>query len=99
LRSALCAKVSVGCSRKVEASTFLAVGEPDYWVNWRSGAGSYLCHLDFHPPQRKTQSMLEGLLQPMHLLVLIVILVPAFVVLRLLWKLGTRLGRPPAPPK
>jgi hypothetical protein len=44
----------------------------------------------------------EGLFQPMHVLIMLVILaailVPAFVVLRLLWKLGTRLGRPPAPP-
>ena len=45
----------------------------------------------------------EGLFQPMHVLILlailVLILVPAFVVLRLLWKLGTRLGRPPAPPQ
>jgi hypothetical protein len=42
---------------------------------------------------------MEGLFQPLHLLVLcllfLVIVVPAFVVLRLLWKLGTRVGRPP----
>lgn len=37
--------------------------------------------------------MLEGIFQPLHLLVLIIVGVPAFVVLRLLWKLGTRLGR------
>lgn len=42
--------------------------------------------------------MLEGLFQPEHLKVmfaLIVVGIPAFVVLRLLWKLGTRLGTPP----
>jgi hypothetical protein len=37
--------------------------------------------------------MLEGLFQPMHLLVLAIVAIPAFVVLRLLWKAGTRLGR------
>jgi len=28
-----------------------------------------------------------------------VIGIPAFIILRVLWKLGTRLGRPPDPPK
>jgi hypothetical protein len=38
--------------------------------------------------------MLEGLFQPMHLLlVLAIVAIPAFVVLRLLWKAGTRLGK------
>lgn len=42
--------------------------------------------------------MFEGLVQPAHLVVLpiilLVIVVPGFVVLRLLWKAGTRLGKP-----
>jgi hypothetical protein len=44
--------------------------------------------------------MLEGLFQPMHLLLIVgifIVGIPAFVVLRLLWKAGTRLGTPPAP--
>lgn len=44
--------------------------------------------------------MLEGLFQPMHLLLFVLIFIfilgiPAFIVLRLLWNAGTRLGRPP----
>ena len=34
----------------------------------------------------------EGIFQPLHLLVLIIVGVPAFVVLRLLWKLGNSIG-------
>jgi hypothetical protein len=37
--------------------------------------------------------MLEGLFQPMHLLVLALVAIPVFVILRLLWKAGTRLGK------
>ena len=39
--------------------------------------------------------MFEGLFQPMHLLVLLMLLVGGigFVVLRLLWKADTRLGK------
>jgi len=38
--------------------------------------------------------MLEGLFQPMHLLlVLAIVVIPALVILRLLWKAGTRLGK------
>jgi hypothetical protein len=37
--------------------------------------------------------MLEGLFQPMHLLVLTIVAIPAFVIVRLLWKAGTRLGK------
>jgi hypothetical protein len=37
--------------------------------------------------------MLEGLFQPMHLLVLAIVSIPAFVIVRLLWKAGTRLGK------
>jgi hypothetical protein len=33
------------------------------------------------------------------LVILVSAFVSAFVVLRVLWKLGTRLGRPPDPPK
>jgi hypothetical protein len=64
--------------------------------------------LDFPLTEVKTWyatevSMLEGLLHPMHLLVFffipVVVGIPAFVVLRLLWRAGTRLGTPPGPPK
>jgi len=37
--------------------------------------------------------MLEGLFQPMHLLVLAIVVIPALSVLRLLWNAGTRLGK------
>jgi hypothetical protein len=45
--------------------------------------------------------MLEGLFQPYILLFvgIFVVGIPVFIVLRLLWKAGTRLGRPPEPPK
>ena len=43
--------------------------------------------------RQKEQMMLEGLFQPMHLVVLAIVAVPAFLILRLLWKAGTRLGR------
>ena len=35
--------------------------------------------------------MLNGLFQPMHLLVLAVLLVGAFLVFRVLWRLGSKL--------
>lgn len=43
--------------------------------------------------------MLEGLFQPMYILLFVGILVVgiAFIVLRLLWKAGGRFGRPPDP--
>jgi len=44
----------------------------------------------------------EGLFQPVHLLILlaigiVIVGIPAFIVLRLLWKAGTRLGTAPRP--
>lgn len=37
--------------------------------------------------------MLEGLFQPMHLLVTVMVLVPLFLVGRVLWHLGSRLKK------
>jgi len=47
-------------------------------------------------PVRTLEVMLEGLFQPMHLLVLfffVVVCGVGFVVLRLLWRAGTKLGK------